>query len=53
MQEDGRAECGGERVAPCKPSLIDQISVGELPLDAAELEEQLTRIFKTASHWKS
>ncbi|KAF8540209.1 P-loop containing nucleoside triphosphate hydrolase protein [Trichophaea hybrida] len=35
---------------PAKPSLIDQISVGELLLDVAELED---RIFKTASHWNA
>ncbi|KAG9228673.1 hypothetical protein BJ875DRAFT_388912 [Amylocarpus encephaloides] len=29
------------------------ISVGELPIVAADLEHQLTRIFKTASHWNA
>ncbi|KAF8847949.1 hypothetical protein BDZ45DRAFT_811180 [Acephala macrosclerotiorum] len=29
------------------------ISVGELPILAADLEYQLTRIFKTASHWNA
>jgi len=35
-----------------RPSLIkNQIFVGELPTVAVDLEYQLTRIFKTASHW--
>jgi len=29
------------------------ISAGELPIDAAKLETQLSRIFKTASHWNA
>jgi len=36
-----------------KSSLIDQISVGELPLDTAKLEYRLSRIFKTTSHWNA
>jgi hypothetical protein len=40
-------------VYPAKPSLIDQISIGELLLDAAELEDRLSRIFKTANYWNA
>ncbi|PVH68430.1 P-loop containing nucleoside triphosphate hydrolase protein [Cadophora sp. DSE1049] len=32
---------------------IYSISVGELPLEAAKLEYQLSRIFKTANHWNA
>jgi SpoVK/Ycf46/Vps4 family AAA+-type ATPase len=38
---------------PAEPSLTVQISSGELPIKAAELEEQLSRIFQIASHWKA
>jgi SpoVK/Ycf46/Vps4 family AAA+-type ATPase len=34
-------------------SLTAQISAGELSTDAAKLEGQLSRIFKTASHWNA
>jgi SpoVK/Ycf46/Vps4 family AAA+-type ATPase len=38
---------------PAKAGLTVQISVGELPTEAAKLEGQLSRIFKTASHWNA
>jgi SpoVK/Ycf46/Vps4 family AAA+-type ATPase len=38
---------------PSQASLTVQISAGELPTDAAKLEGQLSRIFKTASHWNA
>ena len=34
-------------------SLIGQISIGELLRDTTELEDRLSRIFKTASHWNA
>jgi len=37
-----------------RPSLIkNQIFIGELPIVAVDLEYQLTRIFKTVSHWNT
>ena len=35
--------------APCR----SEISAGELSIDAAKLEAQLSRIFKIASHWNA
>ena len=32
---------------------MSQISAGELSVDAGELEAQLSRIFRTATHWKA
>jgi len=34
-------------------SLIAQISIGELLRNTTELEDRLSRIFKTASHWNA
>jgi hypothetical protein len=36
-----------------KPSLTAQISAGELPVKAGELEEQLSRIFQIGGHWNA
>jgi hypothetical protein len=38
---------------PAKASLTVQISAGELPIEAAKLEGQLSRIFKTTNHWSA